>query len=134
MRRLNLFVICSIILLASCGDHPQNESNSSNAENANQSESIAAGQQLFQANCSVCHSLDPKTPSGMAPVLENIAKHWPEKDVLAKYIKNAPAMMQANKRSREIFREWKDKAQMPPFSGLSATEIDNIILYLYNNS
>ena len=134
IRLCSLFF--SVLFLSACGndsnEHVKGEA--AKKEPANLAASIQAGKALFSANCKVCHSLDKNTPSGMAPVLENVKLNWPDQHVLGRYIKNAPEMMQENERSRKVYQEWKGKAQMPPFTGLNNREIEDITLYLYKNT
>lgn len=92
------------------------------------------GAALFKTNCQFCHSLDQNKPSIMAPVLEKIEKNWPDEEVLARYILNAPEQMQKSERARAIYKDWKNKTQMPAFTALSRAEVDCIIKYLYKKA
>ncbi len=123
-----------VLFFYSCGSENSSNEEEIFTDNESTEEMIQKGNVLFKTNCRVCHSLDKNEPTTLAPVLDSIQHHWPDKTVLARYIKNAPNMMQENKRSRKIYQEWKDKAQMPAFAGLSPEEINCIINYLYNKT
>lgn len=129
MRAVFIAVLVTTILF-SCGEDAPQEKQEVYAGYNSEAEQIQKGKVLFAANCKVCHSFDPETPTGMAPVLQNINANWPEDEPLLKYIKNAPEMMQSTEHTRKLYQEWKDKAQMPPFIGLSEAEVGNIILYI----
>ncbi len=126
--RLILFIFLASTMIA-CVDSPKNNSAETLDLTKSDEEQIQQGRVLFSANCKLCHSLDVSQPTGLAPVLDSVSHHWQDDD-LAKYIKNAPAMMQSTEHSRKVYRDWKDKPQMPPFAGLSEAEIKNIIAYL----
>lgn len=129
MRYFFITILATTILF-SCGDNSPSENQEVFSEYNNEAEIVQKGKVLFAANCKVCHSFDPATPTSLAPVLQNINMYWPDDDLLVKYIKNAPANMQATEHSRLLYKDWKDKVQMPPFMGLSETEVQNIVLYL----
>jgi len=94
---------------------------------------LQKGEVLFSTNCKICHSLNAQSPTSMGPVLINIQKNWSDKKKLRAFISNASDQMQETERSRKIYSEWKDKAQMPEFAGLSNGEIECIIKFLYKN-
>jgi cytochrome c2 len=118
----------------SCGNDEAVKQEEVYADNFSSEDCLQKGKVLFATNCKICHSIEPKTPTNMGPVLVNIKKNWSDKEKLQAYIKNAPAEMQKTERSREIYTEWKDKAQMPAFAGLSSDEIDCIINFLYKET
>jgi cytochrome c2 len=120
--------------LFSCATDSSEQENETFSNSVNNKEIIQKGNVLFATNCKVCHAFDKNQASGLAPVLENIKQNWPDKSLLTKYIKNAPALMQENKRTRKLYQEWKNKASMPVFPGLSDEEVNCIIEYLYTNS
>ncbi len=134
MKRIYLSFFLMLFLYA-CSDQTTNDkAHGLKTDHLTQEQSIQHGQQLFSSNCKVCHSLNPEVPTGMAPVLQNIKIHWPDKNVLNRYIKNAPSAMQESERSRKIYQKWKGKAQMPPFVGLTEKDINHIILFLYTHT
>ena len=130
MRNLSCVVLLSLLAFA-CGDDALKENKEVYSAYNSEEEQIQKGKVLFTTNCKVCHSLNPETPTGMAPVLQNLNEHWPDKELLARHIKNAPDMLQSNEHTRAMYKEWKDKALMPPFMGLSEQEIQHIIAYLF---
>lgn len=122
-----------ITTLFSCGNDSSNSaSGGENTSFVSSPEIIQKGKKLFNSNCKVCHSINVDLPSGMAPVLLDITTKWPDKQLLASYIKNAPAEMKKTSRGQEIYKKWKNKAQMPPFEGLNQPEINSIIAFLYS--
>lgn len=131
MRILTSLII--VLLFSACGESEPQPKTNYNA-NLSPKEIQLQGEALFKSNCQVCHSCDKNAPSGMAPVLENIKENWPNKSELIAYIKNAPEEMQKTERAREIYRDWKNKAQMPAFTALSMEEIDCIINFLYKKT
>jgi len=133
MQKAILLLISLSLLIFACGEENTREEEIF-SDTFTEEDAIQKGNVLFNTNCKVCHSLDPKAPTSLAPVIDSIQYHWPNRSVLAKFIKNAPAQMQENERSRKLYQEWKNKAQMPAFIGLSPEEIGCIIEFLYSKS
>ncbi len=125
-----MFWAFGMLLIAAC-QNQNSEPIQKNNTAQSQEELVKSGEVIFQANCNVCHALAPNTSTGMAPMLDSLKSNWPDATALAAFIKNAPAEMQSTKRSRYIYQQWKDKAQMPPYQGMDEGEIAALLAYLY---
>jgi cytochrome c2 len=87
----------------------------------------AAGEKLFKANCAACHKLYKKATG---PALYGVGDKY-EKEWLYKWIKNSAAFIASgDARANAIFEEY-NKSPMNTFTGLSNTDIDNLIAYTY---
>ncbi len=127
--RYILLLFCLFTIIA-CGNDETTTEADLYADNGSNDQRFQKGKVLFSTNCRICHAQDKYEATGMAPVLENINENWPDKTLLAKYIANAPAMMSETPHTRALYKEWKGKAQMPAFAGLSKDDIDCIIAYI----
>jgi mono/diheme cytochrome c family protein len=125
-----IFILICFCSLLSCGNNENTTDVDLYSDGDSQEQRLQKGKVLFSTNCRICHAQDKHEATGMAPVLENINENWPDKSILAKYIANAPAMMSETAHTRELYQEWKGKAQMPAFAGLSKDDIDCIIAYI----
>ncbi len=132
---MKVLIYISIIiscLFISCGE------NSSSTENkkevtvaANPEQMVQAGEALFSQNCSMCHGINATEGTNMAPILDSVKTHWPDKAVLGSYVKNAKEMLNTNSYTSKLYEQWKTKPQMPPYLGMSDLEIQQIVEYLH---
>jgi mono/diheme cytochrome c family protein len=129
---LSTIIIAVIIGHLSCNNEAENASQNSNTASVSSAEMmVAAGQKTFNSNCKMCHGINASESSGMAPILDSVKTHWPDKTALAKYIKNAKENLQINAHTKALYEAWKDKPQMPPYLGLSDGEVDELVAYLH---
>lgn len=91
-------------------------------ENSN---SNKLGEQLFKANCKVCHRIDKKRCS---PGLETVHERY-ERDWLILWIQNAPKMYESGD-SIAVALVNEYGTLMPAFPTLKENEIDSILVYL----
>jgi mono/diheme cytochrome c family protein len=86
---------------------------------------IAAGEQLFNANCAACHKLDKKATG---PALRGVAaKH--DREWLYKWIADSQALIASgDSKAIQLFED-NNKSVMQAFPALSNTDIDNILAY-----
>ncbi len=89
---------------------------------------IAKGQQLFEANCTACHSFRQKgIGPNLATVTSEVSADW-----LTKFIKNAPQVIASgDSRAVKLLEEYKQ--YMPPFPTLSDTDLQAIASYIHKN-
>ena len=109
-----IFILGLVIFLAACGIESGNMGEEVFNDNVTKEEIIQKGKVLFNTNCKLCHSLDKNTPTSLAPVLDSIKYHWPDKKILAKYIKNAPNMMQEMSAHGNCIKNGKTSRKCPP--------------------
>jgi glucose/arabinose dehydrogenase/cytochrome c551/c552 len=86
---------------------------------------IAQGQQLFQNNCSACHTFRQREIGpNLAGVTAEASPAW-----LKKFIRNSPALIESgDERAIRLFEEYKQ--YMPPFPTLSETDLEAILAYM----
>ena len=86
------------------------------------------GQNLFQANCQTCHSLD-KNLTG--PALRDVEMRgpWSDRKNLLKWVKNPAAMVSTNPYTKELFQQYNGQI-MPTFPQLSDKQIELIFDYI----
>jgi mono/diheme cytochrome c family protein len=89
---------------------------------------IAQGQQLFQNNCSACHSFRQREIGpNLAGVTTEASPEW-----LMWFIHNAPEMIKSgDERATRLFADYKQ--YMPPFPTLSDAEIRAILAYMHTH-
>ena len=89
---------------------------------------LAQGKQLFQTNCSACHTF---TQTGIGPNLAEIpadvSPAW-----VQRFIRNAPLLIEdGDKRANQLYRQYK--LMMPAFTQLSDTELAALTQYIGAN-
>jgi mono/diheme cytochrome c family protein len=107
--------------VANTGDIAENEP----TPPADATGDVAAGEQLFKANCAACHKLDKRATG---PALRGVADKY-DRDWLYAWIKNSQELIQSGDPTAvALFNEWNG-AVMTAFPQLSNTDIDNILAY-----
>lgn len=86
-------------------------------------EDVAAGEELYKANCISCHAVAPDQRSVVAPHMNGFA----EREVLAGYL---PMTEENIKEWIKAPAELKPGATMPGFAHLSDEELDQLTKYL----
>lgn len=90
-------------------------------------QTIAAGKQLFQQNCLVCHNFSQK---GIGPNLATITSDVPAQ-WLKDFIHNAPdAIERGDIRANQLFDEYKQV--MPSFNQLTSADLDALLAYIHS--
>jgi mono/diheme cytochrome c family protein len=125
---LSIAVLASFLLM-NCGS---NDASTKSESTSTPQQLASAGELIFKQYCKMCHATSSAESSGMAPMLDSVRIHWPDKKELGAYIKNAPENMDANAHISAVYAQWKEKPQMPPFTGLSADEVNQLVEYLYS--
>jgi mono/diheme cytochrome c family protein len=125
-----IIVLISAIAFSCNSDSQSAEAQSEPTPNSAET-MVAAGEKTFNQNCKMCHGINASESSGMAPILDSVKTHWPDKTALAKYIKNAKENLQINAHTKALYETWKDKPQMPPYLGLNDGEVDELVAYLH---
>ncbi len=92
---------------------------------------VAAGKELFVANCASCHNKNMKD-NLTGPALGGLEERWaayPRKDLYS-WIRNSQAMIGAgHPRAVELWAKWKPVA-MNSFPGLTDEQMESLILYV----
>lgn len=86
---------------------------------------IAAGKQLFNANCAACHKLNKRA---VGPALKGVSAKY-DKEWLYSWIKNSTAMVKSGDAQAVAIYEEFNGSVMTSFPQLSNEDIDNIIAY-----
>jgi mono/diheme cytochrome c family protein len=124
-------LLSSIVLLYSCNNSiSENAEANSNHSNTTPELLVQAGELTFNKNCKMCHGINASESSGLAPVLDSVKSHWPDTKSLGSYIKNAKENLNTSAYTTALYEQWKSKPQMPPFTGLSDSELEELIAYL----
>ena len=90
--------------------------------------SLKTGEDLFQTNCSSCHSFKK---NGIGPHLGGITKEQPLQWLRA-FIQNPAEMIdKGDERARKAFERYK--TYMPSFKHLEEGQIDNIIAFMHQH-
>ena len=93
--------------------------------------SIAAGKQLFDANCKTCHRVSEKL---IGPPLAGIYDRAPSIDWIKKFIRNSSALIASGDAyAVNVFNE-NNKIMMTSFSSLKDDEIMHILGYVKNTA
>lgn len=101
---------------------------SSQIANAGATNSLLAGEQLFQNYCSACHNFSQK---GIGPSLEHVLANVPANQLTA-FIRNAPEQISnGNPRAKRLYQEYKQ--MMPAFTMLSETDLAALLSYIKAN-
>lgn len=87
----------------------------------------AAGRNLFQNNCQICHSVNKNLTGPALAGVENRGP-WKDKKMLIKWVKN-PASMMNDAYAKELLKQYNGQL-MPSFSQLSDRDIENIFAYV----
>ena len=86
----------------------------------------AAGKEIFNTLCAVCHKLDSKS---IGPPLRDVTERR-DREWLHKWISNSQALIAAGDEvAVEIYNEYGQTA-MPPFPQLSDSDIENVLAYV----
>lgn len=91
-------------------------------------EDVAAGQKLFEENCTACHAIDTKV---IGPALKGVherpgrSEKW-----LISWIKNAPEMIAKGDPLAVKLYEENNKANMTVFATFSDNDVKNILAYI----
>ncbi|MBC8032564.1 MAG: c-type cytochrome [Chitinophagaceae bacterium] len=87
----------------------------------------AAGKVIFQGQCVQCHQVNR---NATGPALAGIEERVPDKKLLYDWIRNNQKVLASgNPYFTNLYNEW-NKTPMNVFSGLSDTDIDNILAYI----
>ncbi|WP_339695453.1 cytochrome c3 family protein [uncultured Marixanthomonas sp.] len=86
---------------------------------------VAAGENLFKANCAACHKLDRKATG---PALRGVADKY-DRDWLYEWIKDSQAMIKSGDPQAVKLFEEHNNSVMTAFPQLSNGDIDNILAY-----
>ena len=89
---------------------------------------LAQGKQLFQTNCSACHTFS-QTGIGpnLAEIPADVSPGW-----VQRFIRNAPLLIEdGDKRANQLYRQYK--LMMPAFTQLSDTEVAALTQYIGAN-
>lgn len=89
---------------------------------------LAKGQQLFESNCTACHSFKQKgIGPNLAEVTSQASAEW-----LRKFIRNAPELIATgDSRAVKLLEEYKQ--YMPPFTTLTDTDLQAILSFIHKN-
>jgi mono/diheme cytochrome c family protein len=128
MKRNIIIASLVVVLMSSCGEEKQKPNK--NAENSDPKIAMKNGETIFNTNCAMCHSINQEGSTGMAPVLDSVKYHWPDKVALGKYLRNAKENLNTNEYTTALYEKWKDKVQMPIYAGLSDYDVESLIAYL----
>jgi mono/diheme cytochrome c family protein len=136
MKQFSIYILSIACFFISCGENSSKpeEKNANTVSNAAPQQMAKAGEVLFAQNCKMCHGINSMEASDMAPVLDSVKTHWPDKAILASYIKNAKEMLNSNEYTTQLYEKWKSKPQMPPYLGMTDLEIQQIVEYLHTAS
>ncbi|MDW3647225.1 MAG: cytochrome c [Bacteroidia bacterium] len=88
------------------------------------------GKQIFESNCTTCHTLNRQS---IGPKLGDLCGKYnaSDKDWLKRWISNSPRMIFDDKDPRAIaLWEANNKAAMNAFPGFSDQQLDDILFYL----
>ena len=92
---------------------------------------VAAGKELFIANCASCHNKNMKDDL-TGPALAGTEERWaafPRKDLYA-WIRNSQALIATgHPRANELWAKWKPTL-MNNFTGLTDEQIESLLLYI----
>lgn len=92
---------------------------------------VAAGKDLFVANCASCHNKNMKD-NLTGPALGGLEERWaayPRKDLYS-WIRNSQAQIASgHPRATELWNQWKPVI-MNSFPGLTDEQIESVILYI----
>ncbi len=92
---------------------------------------VAAGKELFIANCASCHNKNMKDDL-TGPALAGTEERWaafPRKDLYA-WIRNSQALIATgHPRATELWAKWKPTL-MNNFTGLTDEQIESLLLYI----
>jgi mono/diheme cytochrome c family protein len=132
--KINILItlIAATIIVNSCGNNDANKAQVTTAtEHLSEEQLVKNGEHLFKQNCKMCHGINASEDNGMAPILDSVKTHWPDKNNLAKYIKNAKENLNTNDYTTALYEKWKAKPQMPPYLGLNEQEVQELVTYLH---
>ena len=89
--------------------------------------SIAAGKQLFEANCKTCHRIDSRL---IGPPLAGVYDRVPSIDWIIRFVHNSSAVIASgDEYAVKLFNE-NNKVQMTAFSSFKEKDILNIMGYI----
>ncbi|QNF35916.1 PQQ-dependent sugar dehydrogenase [Adhaeribacter swui] len=88
---------------------------------------ILEGKQVFQSNCTACHSFEQKgIGPNLAGVTSRVSKSW-----LTQFISNAPAVISSGDvHATKLVEEYKQV--MPAFTALTPEQVEDITAYLHS--
>ncbi|WP_420149077.1 PQQ-dependent sugar dehydrogenase [Spirosoma sp.] len=123
-KLVSLVILVCLVQENALAQSPDKPSQTGYATN---SQTIAAGKQLFQQNCQVCHNFYQK---GMGPNLGNVTADasitW-----IKSFIHNAPGVIaQGDARAKRLLAEFKQP--MPSFEHLKNTDLDALVAYIHS--
>lgn len=132
VKFINLPTIVSLILLAvlltfSTQSFAQDETAAAatDAAPAVAGADAEAGEALFKANCAACHKLYKKATG---PALFGVSNKY-DREWLYKWINNSAELIASGDSKAIAIWEEYNKSPMNAFTGLSETDIDNILAY-----
>ena len=123
------YVIGLIVGLGLCQENSlaQAPKKPSQAAYATNSQTIAAGKELFQQNCLLCHNFHQR---GIGPNLSTVTADASAPWIKA-FIHNAPSIIaRGDARARRLLAEFKQP--MPSFEQLKNTEVDALVAYIHS--
>ncbi|UFH53306.1 PQQ-dependent sugar dehydrogenase [Spirosoma sp. KNUC1025] len=90
------------------------------------SQTIAAGKQLFQQHCSACHNFSQRgIGPNLATVTSDVSAQW-----IKAFIHNAPEVIaRGDARAKQLFDNYKQA--MPAFQQLNNTDLDALMAYIH---
>lgn len=89
------------------------------------------GQQLFQANCAMCHLIDRHMDDGDMFNLPYVEDRVKDKALLRGWIRNSDSVLKTgNRYFNKLYEVW-NKTAMPAFPQLSDQDIDEILEYIW---
>jgi len=89
---------------------------------------VAAGKDLFTANCAACHNKNMKDDL-TGPALKGVQDRWADKKDLYKWIRGSQALVAAgNPRAVELFNKWK--SPMTNFPNFTDEQIESLLMYI----
>jgi mono/diheme cytochrome c family protein len=83
------------------------------------------GEELFKANCAVCHK---PAEEYIGPALKGVESRWPNKEVLYDFVRNSQEVISRNEYAKQLFEKYR-QSPMLPFPQLKNAEIDAILDY-----
>ena len=108
------FIVPALLLLNHSYSFAQNE---------------AAGEKLFELNCASCHTFKQ---DGIGPQLGGL-NEVVDKKYLTEFIKNPKAMIDARvARASDKYRKFK--TVMPGFAHLKASELDDVVAFILDQT
>lgn len=127
MKKNIIFVLLFSVVIFSCTENENKESEESEKTQEEIDEKYEAGKKLFVNQCSACHAINTKL---VGPPLKGITKKRDRKWINS-FIRNSQALIASgDEEAKAIYEEYNGTA-MTSFD-FSDEEIDNILYYIEN--